>query len=115
MLQTQHVVRIWIASEYQRGFENLQEGNNEAPNEQSCVHFLTNIPKHATNTALGYVFILYTSRIDAFFFFEATPQLETLKASALSGATLTSTNQMKHIAPRDDANNMALLNFRTLK
>lgn len=38
---------------------------------------------------------------------------KTLKASALSGATLTSTNQIKHIAPRDDAalqaNNMALL------
>lgn len=39
VLQTQHVVRGWIGSEYQSGFENLQEGNNKAPHEQTCVHF----------------------------------------------------------------------------
>lgn len=38
VLQTQHVVRGWTDSEYQSGFENLQEGKNEAPNEQSCVN-----------------------------------------------------------------------------
>lgn len=79
MLQTQHVVRSLIVSEYHGGFENLQGGrNNDTINTHACIFKLRHSIPIYYKYSSGAYFFLQKSKLDAFSS-RATPQTKILR------------------------------------